>query len=282
MSKPITNENITKIVAKKSIIIFFKIMLAVVMALFYIITMVFMISPISAAKMFNFFNMNKAVESCYVTQYDRTGSNADLYNLIVFEAEMQDYSKERYYINMLTSSSEYEDFCSRVDTAAIKSEDNLSLIPYVANLDGYLKNQMVKCLYNLNLNVAGYVHSSLLDDSINYAFATYVDLINSNKLLSKEKKIEMYQELLSTFSESETREVSELYQSKMAKLAILKAQVQEDKDANKLAIILHAAVNMYRARYVVENTINESGASVYKVLYENALLEYETLIESAS
>lgn len=209
-------------------------------------------------------------------------SNADLYNLIVFEAEMQDYSKERYYINMLTSSSEYEDFCSRVDTAAIKSEDNLSLIPYVANLDGYLKNQMVKCLYNLNLNAAGYVHSSLLDDSINYAFATYVDLINSNKLLSKEKKTEMYQELLSTFSESETREVSELYQSKMAKLAILKAQAQEDKDANKLAIVLHAAVNMYRARYVVENTINESGASVYKVLYENALLEYEALIESAS
>lgn len=73
MSKPITNENITKIVAKKSFIIFFKIMLAVVMALFYIITMVFMISPTTAAKMFNFFNMNKAVETCYVTQYDRTG-----------------------------------------------------------------------------------------------------------------------------------------------------------------------------------------------------------------
>ena len=87
--KGTSNEKLlTKKVWLNSLKLFGKIVLAVFFVYFYTIAALFVFVPKFDAKIFKFFGMKKAEEVCYVRIYEKSGSNADLYNLILIESEL--------------------------------------------------------------------------------------------------------------------------------------------------------------------------------------------------
>ena len=90
-----SNEKLlTKKVVLNSFKILAKTLILLIFVFFYIISTMFFLAPKFDAKIFNFFGLKKAEEACYVQAYEKSENNADLYNLILFESELQNYEKE--------------------------------------------------------------------------------------------------------------------------------------------------------------------------------------------
>ncbi len=103
---------------------FAKTILVVIFVFFYAISVLFFLAPKFDAKIFKFLGMKKAQEACYVQVYEKSNSNVDLYNLILFESELSNYEKELYYINLLTNDEKYVEFYQKMDKSAIENVDD--------------------------------------------------------------------------------------------------------------------------------------------------------------
>lgn len=275
--KGTSNEKLlTKKVWLNSLKLFGKIVLAVFFVYFYTIAALFVFVPKFDAKIFKFFGMKKAEEVCYVRIYEKSGSNADLYNLILIESELGNDEKELYYLNILLNSNEYEEFYKKLDNSALQFVEDKSLVAYSCNTNAYLINQKIKTMYNLgfdngaSLTVKNYVkvqlESEFLFDS---AFATYVDLVNNDETLTMEQKIKKIEMLFSSSDVALTKRLNALNEyTKKSDITL----------ANKI-IAQNAIVNIRRAVYTIEKLNNSENLEVSKTNFEQALKVYNELIK---
>ena len=163
----------------------------------------FFISPRIDAKIFNFLNLKKFEESCYIKIYEKSNSNADLYNIILFEKQYHNYEKELEYIRLLKSKKDYAEFCNKMDLTGIdfcKNQKNQYI--YFADVDSYFESRIVICKFNLNLKCDGAfdILTSILenlkgDKLTEYSFYEYMNLILNSKTLSKNEKVQLVMEV---------------------------------------------------------------------------------------
>lgn len=273
-----TNEKVfTKKTWINALKLFGKIAFAIVFVLFYIISSMFFISPKFDAKIFKFFGAKKAQEACYVRIYENSGTSVDLYNLILFESELENYEKELYYLNLLMNSEDYEVFCSKLDESALNTIEDATLIAYICNTNSYLINQKVKCMYNLGFDIGisatirNYVKSQLNGDyHFETSFATYIDLIYNDSKLSKLEKQQKVNTAYDSLGTSVQNRLVFLSNYNTAMNITVKDKILSQ----------HTIVELKKALYEIE-IINDSGSvSAKKADYETALNEYNSLIAS--
>ncbi len=253
-----------------------KVAFAVVFALFYLLSTMFFISPKFDAKIFKFFGAKKAEEACYVRIYDKSQSKADLYNLILFESELENYEKELYYLNILMNDEKYEEFCLKLDEAGIEALEDVSTMVYTCNTNSYLINQKVKCMYNLgfdkglSITVKNYLKAQLEGDyQFETSFLTYVELVYNDASLTKQEKADKVNAVHSA--------LNSLIQQRLVFLGGFNSAV--DITVKDQIISQHTIVSIKKARYIID-LINESGnAGASKLDYEKALKTYNTMLD---
>lgn len=270
---------LTKKVWLNAFKLFGKIAFAVIFSLFYFISVMFFVSPKTDAKIFNFFGAEKAQEACYIRIYDNSQSKADLYNLILFESELENYDKELYYLNILMNDEEYEEFCLKLDESALETinEDNIETLVYVCNTNAYLINQKVKCMYHLGFDsplsptIRNYLKSNLENELVfETSFATYVELVYNDESLTKEEKMSRVNTAYNAMSSLVQQKIVMVGDFISARNITVQQQI----------ISQYTLVNLKKAKYMID-LINESGnTGVSKLDYENALKTYNNLIQS--
>ena len=123
--------------------------------------------------------------------YNRSDKITDLYNLILCEGELGNFSKELDCIDEIIARDDYNEFCNTMDKASLNSVKDKQMLPYSVNVNGYLMSRKVICLYNLNKEgIETYVYRQTSVGKISeYSFSTYVDLIyNDNSLTDAQKR----------------------------------------------------------------------------------------------
>lgn len=255
---------------------FGKIMLAVVICFFYATMSVFFISPMSAAKMYNFMGLKRAEEACYVRQYEQDGKILNLYNLVIFEMQQDSFEKELYYLNLLLVNDEYENFCKKLDESSLKSVKNKSLVAYSCNSNSFLINQKVKCMYNLNISssaIADFVRAKLKNpNTAEYSLTTYVDLILADSTLNETQR----QALLKSLYVDET--IKTQLDSRISALENM-ASSNEITIAQKL-IYQNALASNAKGKYLLLKAENadETKINEAKDFYENSYKTYRSLL----
>jgi len=260
---------------------FAKIMLAVVFVFFYLISALFFLAPIFDAKIFNFFGIVRAEEACYEMQYKKSGQLSDLYNLILFEQEHSNKEKELEYITELMSDDEYDEFCTKLDVSSVYNTKNKSMYAYVGDVNAYLMNRKIKCLYGLTDKESAIqveVLKSLKNGKITeYAFATYVDLLKNNKKTTKED----YKALLETFELNYAdKDVAELLDLRIDQIEELLASSSVKGKVSEI-LLEFSLMKLSYAGYVVYNAIGEDDSKIneFKQLYESSAGRYANLIK---
>lgn len=241
----------------------FKILLALVFAFCYLITILFFVSPKAGAKIFHFFGYNKAEEFCYYRIYEKSNSAADLYNLILFEQNVGENERELYYINVLLNREDYSDFCAKLDMASIDACKDIKLIPYVGNVNSYLINQKISSMYKLNISCLNELKNQLEKGNVlETSYATYVDLIRQNSSMSESQKQATYSEIL-------TEQFVTLLDSRTSKLTAT-LEEYETTDCVLASKILHqySLMRLYEAEYIAYKAVgNEDKANEFKDLW---------------
>ena len=243
-------------------------------AFFFMISTMFIFAPKFDAKIFNFFGLKKAEEACYIRIYEKSGSNVDLYNLIVLESKFENYEKELMYINELVTKEDYVDFYTKLDKSAISAVKDKELIALTCNTNGYLVNQKVKCMYELgfsDVNIFAYIKSQLETDFLfDGSFVSYVELVYNNNDLTKETKQEKFENLYIYNG------IDGLLSSKLTKL---KTYVEETTSKEGKIIAQNTIMNIRKADYMID-VINESEElEISEAAYKAELAAYNELIK---
>lgn len=264
-----------------------KILLACLVLFFYIISVLFFLAPNIDAKLFNFFGLTKAEESCYLQVYDNSGKITDLYNIVLFEQENGNYEKEIYYINVLMSDDEYESFCEKMNKASIKSSSK-ELYAYVGDVNAYLINRKVKCLYALNLEnsyenrssaIIAYVRNQLKsENAYETSFLTYVNLVLNDKTLTDSQIKETFEILDGLISSEDSESTTELLQKREDLILLL---LEEESDNVQKIILQKSLVDFYKAEYRYFDVLGEEESVLDEIenSYNQAVLEYQNLIK---
>ena len=274
-------ENVEELIAKRaankkmwlnSLKIFAISLFSLIFVFFFTISTMFVFAPKFDAKLFNFFGLTKAEETCYVRAYEKSKSNVDLYNLIIFESELENYEKELYYLDLLLNNEEYLGFYEKLDKSAVASVKDKELIAYACNTNGYLINQKVKCMYELDfstLNISNYIKSSLVNDFLfDSSFTTYVELVYNDAMLTEVEKQEVLEIVYNSVDTVLT-----------AKLSKLKTYVGEtDYLAGKI-IAQNTIVNIRKADYLIDKINISADEENSKTAYETELAVYNDLIK---
>ena len=253
-----------------------KILFIVLVAGFYLNLIIVALSPRFSAKVYNFMGFDNAEEYCLEKTYEKTKSNADLYNLIVFEQSQKDYQKELNYINLLFVSCGYDEFCKNLDESALKAIEDKSLVAHLCDTNAYLINQKVKCLFNLGIDAETFVYSNLKGDYLTEnSYASYIQLIYDSNL-SKEKKQEMINTLNNT-SSLQNGVVEDLFKERIADLILAKQNAEKN---NEKILIEYSLMENYKAGYLYNLILeNSTQAEAYKTLYSESASAYYQLIK---
>lgn len=245
---------------------------SLIFVFFFTISSMFVFAPKFDAKIFNFFGLTKAEEACYVRAYEKSKSNVDLYNLIIFESELEKYEEELYYIDLLLNNENYPEFYQKLDKSAVASVKDKALIAYTCNTNGYLINQKIKCMYELDfttLNIGNYIRLSLATDFLfDSSFTTYVELIYNDESLTeaeKQEKLELVYNLVDT--------------SLTAKLSKLKDYVDETDSVAGKIIAQNTIANIRKADYLIDKINKSADEENSKTAYETELAAYNELIK---
>lgn len=263
---------------KNASISFLKIFCVIVCAYFFVLTIVFSLFPRVTANYFKFFGATKAEELCYERQYQKTNDIADLYNLILFEQDRNNL-KQLQFINELRSKKEYEEFCKELNDSALKETTEKSLVAYVGDVNAYLINQKVKCLYNLNLGCETFIYDELKSGKLTeQSFASYAELVFSNKSLTSEQKIVKYQDLLDTSELFGGQTLEVLLNNRL--LALSEKASEDNLQENEEIILKFTLAKNYKACYYVYSTLgNEVKTEEFVAKYNEAIAEYNKIIK---
>ena len=268
--------------------IFGKIFFCLVVSFFYVISVMFFIQPKFDAKIFNYFGLTKAEESCYEQIYNKSNSSVDLYNLILFEQQIGNTNKELLYINELLAKDDYEEFCDKLDKSSIENAgSNKTLIATVGDVDSFLISRKVKCLYQMNRNtkfenrsksVQDYVRSCLKNGSLTeLSFSTYVLLVDGDSSLSENQKKQEFESLNDLISSANNVSTETLLNDR--EIQLFETINTSSSNAENI-IVLNAMVKFYRAKYVFSEKLGESADVLESIeaKYDSAVRGYLELI----
>ena len=278
---------INKNLIKSSLKIFAKVMFCVMVGFFFFVTSMFYLAPKINAKMFNFFGLTKAEESCYVQAYKNSGKTSDLYNLVLFEQEHSNTEKELYYINVLLSKNDYSDFCLKLNSSAIaKTEKNMYV--YVGDVNAYLVNRKLKCMYQLNSKVTyenrsklvvSFVRSCLAGENLTeLSFSTYVSLVLQDETLTSQQKVSEFETFENLISTEETVSTRKLLTDREG--ALINKYINEKSESSKI-LFANALVKFYKAEYNYFKTLGETENNLQMIedKYQIMLDAYNKLIK---
>ena len=276
----LTKENSLNVsVWKNAILTFLKILVFCVILCFYVVAVLFFVYPYANVKLFRFMGLKSAEEASLVQVYNQSESDADLYNLIVFEQEQSSFEKELYYINLLTNSESYNEFCDKLDLSSLNAVgEDKTLIPYICNTRSYLNNQKVLCLVNMNQTVDTFIHSSLSGDYLfEYSYTTYLEQVyTSNRTI--EEKQELINRLYQTYSLDDAGvTIIELIANRINNL---EQYIQNEENEAKIIIASHTLMNMRRGEYISSIIINGENDELTiqaREVYQTALSNYNNL-----
>ncbi len=256
---------------------FFIIMLCFVVLFFFIIMSLFFISPKTAAKFFGSMNMKNAQETCLITEYNKNSSAANLYNLVIFESEQNNLESELIYLSMLFARDDYNEFCKKTDSASLSAiNNNKSLIAISCNVNSYLINQKVKCMYNIGIESGAIIKFILPKveekELAENSFSTFIELVLSDKKISDNKK-------LSILNSLKGYDIFDAVEAKISKLqSIVKS---ENISKHDLIIYSYALVGNCRGLYLTYLNIYEKESVEFKDAkqnYEDAIKIYNESI----
>lgn len=247
-----------------------------IIAVAYINVSIVVISPKFSAKIYSKLGLKNAEEYCLTRVYAKSDSLVDLYNLVVFEQNRDDL-KQLQYINELKNKDGYLQFCKKMNSSALSSTTEKSLVAYVGDLDAYLTNQKVKCLYNLNLGAEVFVYANLKSSELQeQSFATYVEIVKSDESQSVIEKKQKYQNLLDTFALGDDNLEIYLNQKMNAQEQKL---LETDLGETERILLQFSLMKNYKACYVVYDLIDETKKNEFKNKYESAVSSYNNLIK---
>lgn len=271
-----TKEKIlNKNVLINSLKLFAKTLVCLIFIFFFVISSLFVLAPKFDAKIFSFFGLKKAEEACYERVYDKSNSCADLYNLIVFESELENYEKELYYINLLNCREDYDEFCNKLDNSALQTINDKSLVAYTCNTNAYLINQKIKSMYKLGFDsgvsptVRNFVKAKLESEELfDSAYATYVEMVCADNNLTNSQKIEKLNLIKNICSDLVSTRLNNLQNFKKGKITVAEAIIAQN-----------TIVNINKANYLIEKENQSEDLELAKTAYEFSLEEYNALIK---
>lgn len=264
---------------------FGKIMLCLIVIYFFVVMSIFFLNPKLAAGMFGSMGLKNAEESCLEMEYNQNQTQANLYNLVVFEAEQKNYQAELIYIDLLLGTDNYEEFCDKLDMSSYgATKNNKSLAAVSSNVNSYLINQKVICMYNLGMkddtiltSIGKWLGESKVAEN---SFSTYVELIIADKTLSDLAKI------------NKLKTINQNYHSIIEKLDV-KIEVletllnQDDISAKDQLVYQYSLLGNLRGKYLVYlniyNEKDEAEKAAFKLIeeeYQKAINDYNKLINS--
>lgn len=254
MENMLQNEKNAKNIAKITL----KTLLDCFIGLMLILASIFALFPKFSLKINQTLGLKRVQEYNYQMIYDRSGNIADLYNLIIYEEKLNQTQKELICLNEILVRDDYKQFCDSMDEASMKRVSDKKLIPYSANVNGYLVGRKVQCLYLLgSKNVQSFVYKQTKNGKYKeYSFAVYVDLVVRDKSFTDEQK----SLILSDFIEmqeidEESGNLVSMEELVKNKIDGLKSLIDIGNDKNDKLIFTYELMRFYGAN-----------ASLYEIL----------------
>lgn len=239
----------------------------------FIILSLFVLFPKISLKLNEAIGAKKIQEYNYQLIYSRSNSITDLYNLIIYEESIENQDKELYYIDKMLARNDYENFCKSMDKASLSVVTDTTMIPYSANVNGYLQSRKVICMFNQNkAGIDTYVYSQTKQGKLSeYTFSSYVDLIYLDKTLSESQKREKISDLLNLSELKETSLISleQLLDERIAGLKNLISLTQ----GNERIVYKYTLMRIYCSRYYAYSILGDEESSV---TYLNLWTEIKT------
>ena len=268
--------------SKKNVFNILKLLLLIfsisIFSFFVFLGAMFFIAPKVDAKIFNFFGIKSAEEACYKQVYKKSNSNADLYNLILFEKQIKNYEKELEYINELKGKSDYKEFCKKMDLTGLDyCQNNKNQYIYFADVNAYFEARKVICKFNLNVN-KGINYNILLDlqenlggdDLTEYSIFEYVNLVLTTDSLTKTEKTN----LIKKVSENSIIELV------IERINNIENKIDTTTDEVELILLQNSLVNHLKSVYYYEIMLNDretETAVAFKNQYKIEFEKYLTL-----
>ncbi len=237
---------------KRAVKIAMKTLIDIFVVVMFVMCCLFVVFPKTSLKLHKLLGNDKMQEHNYKLIYARSKDIADLYNLIIFEGNVNNYKAELHYIDEILVRDDYAVFCEQLDKASIIESEEKQLPKYLANVNGYLLSRKVICMYNLNENgLETYIYRQTASGKISeYSFSTYVDLVFDDETLTKSQKAEKLSCLLDTM-DGINGKLSDLVQARVngLKTAIIQA------DNSKKDILRYTLMRIYASRFYVYECI---------------------------
>ena len=232
------------------------------------LSIIFVALPRFSLKINNAIGLNKIKELNYQMIYSRSKKITDLYNVIIYEASVKNYSKELNYIDKILKRDDYVSFCDALDKASLKSIKNKNMLPYSVNVNGYLTGRKVICLYNLNTNgIETFVYRQTKEGRLTeYVFSTYVDLVYKDSNLTDSLKIEKLSLLMGIIDVS-GKKLDAVMDSKIDDIKIA---LNVETEREKQIALQYSLVRIYRSRYYLADKLNKQSE---KESYDNLFVE---------
>lgn len=229
----------------------------------FIILSLFVLFPKISLKLNEAIGAKKIQEYNYQLIYSRSNSITDLYNLIIYEESIENQNKELYYIDKMLARDDYENFCKSMDKASLGVVTDTTMIPYSANVNGYLQSRKVICMFNRNkAGIDTYVYSQTKQGKLSeYTFSSYVDLIYLDKTLSESQKREKISYLLNL--------LEQLLDERITGLKNLISLTQ----GNERIVYKYTLMRIYCSRYYAYSILGYEESSV---TYLNLWTEIKT------
>lgn len=287
MEESINKNVIDKKIWLNSFKMFSKILICVVFVFFFVLASLFVLSPKIDAKIFEFFGFKKAQEASLIQTYQKSEDIVDLYNLVLLEQQLGNSEKELYYINVLMAKKEYYEFCKKLDKSSIQNQEK-SMYAYIGNVDGYLRNRKVKCLYAINMKQSYENRSNApllqVRNELKYAnmyestFATFVNLVLSDETLTNVQKQETFQTLKDVYTTEDVVLTGEYLTVREENLL---SSIEMEQDNVKKIIQQKVLLDFLKAEYRYYEVLGESDSflNVIKQKYEKAVEDYNNLIK---
>ena len=218
----------------------------------------FVLLPKFSLKIHQTLGMKRMQELNYKMIYSRTNNVADLYNLIIFQGEQEDYLEELSYIDSMIERGDYAGFCESMDEASLNKISSNRLNAYSANVNGYLLSRKVICMYELGQEgMDAYIYRQTKAGKISeYSFSSYVDLIYFDESLTKNEKAQKLSELIE-ISDIDDGRLIYLEDLIKARVNALKSAIVIESDENKKDVFRYTLMRIYASRYYVYDAIGD-------------------------
>ena len=258
-----------------------KCLVVAVLGFYFVLCLLIAAAPSSAVAVFEFFELKKAEESCYISIYNKSNSAVDLYNLVVFEGQEENYKKQLGYLNEMFKREDYKEFCEKLDKSTIVAlnQKNKEMVAYTCNSRSFLINQKVECLFELDENVSTFVFENLRSDFVKEcSFATYVNFI-ANSNLSNTDKILKYHELIGTGADigGQLINVASLVEDRIDELDDL---ISVETNIYEKIVLAYTKMSILGAKYTVCKTgLGDWNIDECKDDYTSAVAYYNSLVK---